>query len=166
MKTNSKSLIFLCVILFSLLAGCDRISLKNLSDSYYVSPSGDDNNSGTINKPWKTIEKVNSIDLNPGDTVFFQGNQVFTGMLKLDSLDAGDENMNVVITSYGGGKAVIDGDSGLALLAEWCDFLEICELEFRGKGRKEGNMTDGVLIKNSNAIQIDQVEVYGFQHSG
>jgi hypothetical protein len=71
---------------------------------YYVSLSGDDSNPGTIDKPWMSIEKVNSIDLNPGDTVFFKGDQVFSGMLKLDSLDSGDENRNIVIASYGEGE--------------------------------------------------------------
>ena len=165
MKTISKSLVLLTVLVVIYLAGCDRLSLMK-SDKYYVSSSGDDNNPGTIEKPWLSIEKVNSVDLNPGDTVSFEGGQVFSGTIKLDSLDAGDENMNLVITSYGVGRAIIDGGKTSALIAERSHFLNIRELEFRGDGRKEGNTADGILIKMSNSVHVDQIEVYGFQHSG
>jgi hypothetical protein len=169
MKIFSAKLILLTVIIISIPVACDRISPKNQSevnDVYYVSQLGEDSNPGTIDKPWMSIDKVNSIELNPGDTVFFKGNQVFSGTLKLDSLDSGDENMNLVITSYGGGRAIIDGGKNSALHAEECSYLNIRELEFRGDGRKEGNVTDGVLIMSSNSMHVDQVEVYGFQHSG
>lgn len=119
-----------------------------------------------MDKPWMSVEKVNSIDLNPGDTVFFQGNQVFSGTLKLDSLDTGDENMNLVITSYGGGRATLDGGKNQAIYVEGCNYLSIRDLKFKGDGRKEGNVTDGVLIMNSNSVQVNQIEVFGFQHSG
>jgi len=169
MKTLSKSFSFLVVILIGLTITCDRIGaakMGNKSQVYYVSPSGEDSNPGTIDKPWRTIDKVNSTDLNPGDMIFFQGNQVFPGTLKLDSLDSGEENKNIVITSYGEGKASINGGKGSALQAEKCSYLTVRNLEFRGDGRKEGNTTDGVLIISSNFVHIDQIEIYGFQHSG
>jgi hypothetical protein len=168
MKIISKKYIFLAVILISIPVSCGRISSKNHTEVnvYYVSQSGDDSNPGTIDKSWMSIDKVNSVDLNPGDTVFFHGDQVFAGTLKLDSLDSGDENMDLVITSYGEGRATLDGGKNSALIAEECSFLDIRNLEFIGAGRKEGNVTDGVFIMSSNSVHIDQIEVYGFQHSG
>ncbi|TFW33737.1 pectate lyase [Massilia horti] len=40
--------------------------------TYYVSPSGDDNAAGTIDKPWKSFAHAQSVAV-PGDTVFFRG---------------------------------------------------------------------------------------------
>lgn len=40
--------------------------------TYYVSPSGNDSNPGTQTSPWKTVNKVNNTNLQPGDTVLFQ----------------------------------------------------------------------------------------------
>lgn len=39
--------------------------------NYYVAKDGDDTNSGTQSRPWKTISKANMI-LKPGDTVYLQ----------------------------------------------------------------------------------------------
>ncbi len=40
---------------------------------YYVSPSGNDSNPGTISQPWKTWGKAfNSTSVQPGDTVYFR----------------------------------------------------------------------------------------------
>jgi Right handed beta helix region len=158
--------ICLMLMVITITTGCDRLSLTNGSHKYYVSSTGDDNNPGTIGKPWLSIDKVNSIDLDPGDTVFFEANQAFKGTIRLDSLDSGNEDMRVVIGSYGDGKAIIDGGKTSAVVAEQTQFLTIRELKFRGDGRKEGNTEDGVLIKMCNSVHIDQIEVYGFQHSG
>jgi hypothetical protein len=159
-------LICLMFIVITIVAGCDRLPYMNRMSRYYVSSTGDDNNPGTIEKPWLSIEKVNSIDLEPGDTVFFEAGQVFTGTIRLDSLDEGNENMPVVITSYGTGISTIDGGTTYAMIAERSHFLSVSDLKFRGEGRKEGNKTDGVIIEEINSVRIDKIEVYGFQHSG
>ena len=44
-----------------------------LATTYYVSPSGNDNNSGTsTGAPWKTLAKVNNTNFSPGDKILFQ----------------------------------------------------------------------------------------------
>jgi hypothetical protein len=163
---KNNSLICLLIVVINIIIGCAQLSLTNELHRYYVSSSGDDNNPGTIEKPWLSIDKVNSVDLDPGDTVFFEANKVFKGTIRLDSMDIGDENMRVVIGSYGDGKAIIDGGKTSALVAERSKFLTIRDLKFRGNGRKEGNTEDGVLIRKSNTVNVDHIEVYGFQHSG
>jgi len=52
--------------------GLTIVSLFELSNAntYYVSKTGNDNNSGTINSPWLTTSKVQSTMVG-GDTVFF-----------------------------------------------------------------------------------------------
>jgi len=48
--------------------------------TYYVDAfSGNDSNPGTIEKPFQTIEKVNQLKLQAGNSVFFAGGQTFKG---------------------------------------------------------------------------------------
>ncbi|OQW46966.1 MAG: hypothetical protein A4S09_16105 [Proteobacteria bacterium SG_bin7] len=50
---------------------------KNLANAtdYYMSPSGNDANPGTLSKPWKTLDRLKTAQaiLQPGDTVYFRG---------------------------------------------------------------------------------------------
>src|SRR5437762_1127026 len=49
-----------------------------LATTYYISPSGNDAAAGTsTSAPWKSITRINSVDLEPGDRVLFQGGQTF-----------------------------------------------------------------------------------------
>ncbi len=48
--------------------------------AYYVANDGDDANDGTSEKtPWKSIDKVNSFKLMPGDCVFFRRGDLWRG---------------------------------------------------------------------------------------
>ena len=91
---------------------------KSLAVTYYVSPSGNDSHSGTsAQTTWRTIDKVNAIDLNPGDKVLFQAGHDYHGNLLLTAEDAGTPKQPVVIGSYGSGRAKIKAgdDSGVAV---------------------------------------------------
>lgn len=46
---------------------------------YYMSPSGNDSNPGTLAAPWKTIDRLHKAQasLRPGDTVWFRGGDYF-----------------------------------------------------------------------------------------
>ncbi|MCX6351855.1 MAG: hypothetical protein NTX03_08325 [Bacteroidetes bacterium] len=77
---------------------------------YYVAAFGNDNFAGTsIAKAWQSITKVNSINFKPGDTLYFEGGKSFKGDIYLDSLDANNPDSIFTITSYGNGRAIIDG---------------------------------------------------------
>ena len=51
--------------------------------TYYVdSAQGQDANSGTsMDAPWKTLGRVNAIDLDPGDRVLFKSGSAWDGQL-------------------------------------------------------------------------------------
>lgn len=53
--------------------------------NYYFSVNGDDKNDGSQNHPLKTIELFNSLKLNPGDSIFFKGEEI-----ALNNLQHGD----------------------------------------------------------------------------
>src|SRR5687768_12732094 len=50
-----------------------------LAVTYYVSAAGDDNAAGTSPQTaWRSIDRVNQVDLNGGDKVLFEGRQTFS----------------------------------------------------------------------------------------
>src|SRR5262245_17985541 len=65
---------------------------------YYFSGSGnDESGNGTKVSPWRTINKFNSLDLNPGDNVFFRAGEIFFGSLALDQNDTGTNSIGELI---------------------------------------------------------------------
>ena len=74
--------------------------------TYYVdSQSGSDSNDGTSeSKAFKTLEKVNDLDLEPGDTVLLKKGSVFEDQaLKFTKEDSGTAEAPVKISTYGNG---------------------------------------------------------------
>ena len=109
---------------------------------------------------------MNDAHLRPGDCVHFRGGRSFAGTMELGRDDSGTLGEKVVVTSYGEGRAVIDGGNGSGLRANGCDHLVVKDLNFVGSGRKSGNTQDGVCILDSQGVEIDRVEVSGFRSSG
>lgn len=166
-----KFILLQCLIIILLLTGCrDNTGVKTdknaIGKCYYVSLSGNDQNIGSITKPWKTLGKINTTDLNPGDTILLEGGALFTGTIFLDSLDSGEESKKVVIGSYGNGRAIIDGANSEGIMVKDCRNFIIRDLIVKGSGRKEGNVTDGIYITGSKNFDVDSLELFGFQHSG
>ena len=151
-----------CMVLFGTCTG----PKGDKSKKYYVSPSGNDDHPGTERQPFRSIIRINQLDLGPGDVVCFEGGRIFRGTLVLDSLDSGDNTRPVKISSYGQGGAVLDGGNGPALRLEGCSYLTVQNLECRGDGRKDGNTDDGIHISGGKFISIEDLEVSGFRKSG
>ncbi|UCC68098.1 MAG: right-handed parallel beta-helix repeat-containing protein [Armatimonadota bacterium] len=148
------------VILGAICGGCANAT------SYYVSVKGNDSNPGTAAQPWRSIAKVNSADLGPGDRVLFAGGETFEGTIRLDKSDSGSPGSRVEVGSYGEGRATINGGNGSGLVAEGCSYLAIRNLTFVGSGRKEGNTESGVVVSDGDGIEVDQVDVSGFRGTG
>lgn len=74
---------------------------------YYIdSGLGNDLNSGTISTaPWKTITKVNSTTLHPGDSVLFNCGQIYPGTLSITA--SGISGSNITFGQYGTGSKPI-----------------------------------------------------------
>ncbi|KPL10729.1 MAG: hypothetical protein AMS26_21170, partial [Bacteroides sp. SM23_62] len=149
----------LCLVVLIFMVSCSNV--------YYISPDGDDNNSGKSQaKAWKTIRKVNETDFSPGSSILFEGDEEFIGTIELTAEDAGNSDKQITISSYAEGVASINGGDKEGMAAKGCDHIIIENLRFKGSGRKSGNTTDGVFIFESDSILIKNIEVFGFQHSG
>ena len=80
----------LCFILSSILSS---------AVTYYVSPTGNDNNSGTsTSTAWRTISKVNSRTLVAGDVVLFERGGTYRGSLYINQ--SGTTASPITISSY------------------------------------------------------------------
>ncbi|MFW5710222.1 MAG: right-handed parallel beta-helix repeat-containing protein, partial [Bacteroidota bacterium] len=89
-------------------------SVKVFATNYYLSNNGNDTNSGiNPSNGWKTINRLNQVELKAGDSVFFHAGHTFTGQIKIKN--SGSSEAPVVITSYGKGtKPVITGAINLS----------------------------------------------------
>ncbi len=134
--------------------------------SYYFSASGNDNNNGSINHPFKTINKLNNLRLYAGDSVNFNGGDTFTGSILIDSLNRGTISKPIIITSYGNGKAIVNSGNTTAVTIYKTAFISLSNLQLIGSGRKKGNTKDGLNINSSKNININNIDVSGFQKSG
>jgi hypothetical protein len=163
MKSFYLALIFIVLNLFSFSA---------FATTYYVSPLGNDANSGTsINDPWQTIAKIDSTTF-VGDTILFLGGNTFAGSMIFTDADTGTSVRPIVIGSYGGGKATISSDTLYAMYVNNAAGFKIKNLICQGSGIST-NRQAGILFymdKDSTSllpyITLDSVEVYGYRFSG
>ena len=166
---NKIRIIIYCISLLMVCYGClnnCKFFRKASGEEYFISPTGDDNNPGTMRRPWKTLQRINQVNLNPGANVFLEGGMVFQGPLLLDSLDKGLPEKKVTVSSYRRGRATIDGRKTEGIIIDNCEHLTVKNLVVKGLGRKDGNVTDGIYVTSSKFFDLDSLEVYGFQHSG
>lgn len=105
LKKKKNTIKILICLIFILSAG------KSESRSYYLSQSGNDNNSGlSSDLAWKTIDKLNSMmkKFLPGDEILFERGSYFTGQIKITV--SGDNENALRFGAYGDGKnPVISG---------------------------------------------------------
>jgi len=134
--------------------------------TFYLSSKGDDSFDGSLEKPWKTIERLNKEPLKPGDRICFEGGTLFPGTILIDSIDISLSPEKFIICSYGKGKAIIDGGDKPGLDIKNAGNFEIRNLIIKGNGRKDGNNSNGVIVSGCADFIIDSIEVYGFRHSG
>ena len=85
------------------------LSLSFGQTTYYLASSGDDTNSGrTSNDPFRTIAKINSLSLRPGDQVLLRRSDTFRGSLQIHQ--SGSSGNPIIIDAYGSGnKPIIAG---------------------------------------------------------
>ena len=80
--------------------------------NFYLSSIGSDSNSGTQDNPWKSLSKLSSKQLSPGDSIFFKKGESFYGHLVVNG--SGSADKPIVFTSYGSGnQPIISGSVGV-----------------------------------------------------
>ncbi|ANQ51740.1 T9SS type A sorting domain-containing protein [Flammeovirga sp. MY04] len=125
-------------------------------DYYLSSVSGSDTNAGTsANSPWKTLSKMNSIQLGPGDRVLFKSNETFRGEFIVNG--SGAEGNPIIITSYGtGSKPIVTGQVGEA---GGGDYMQAILVE-----NNDNIVFDGLEIQNNRTVDrydVDSKKAFG-----
>jgi hypothetical protein len=141
--------------------------------TYYISATGNDNNSGTSSsQAWKTINKINSSAIAPGSIILFEGGSIFYGGIYLDNTDGNDASNPIVFSSYGTGKAIINSGAAMGFYAQNTQGITLSNLIFEGSGAAT-NPTDGVMFYNSltnntrlSNINITNLEVRYYGKTG
>lgn len=132
--------------------------------TYYISAGGSDSGDGSILHPWKNIESINKITLTGGDSVLIEGGKTFDGSVSINA--KGSKGNPVVISSFGTGVAVISSGNLPGIVIDFGQDIEIKNIRLIGAGRKDGNTTNGLDIKNCNQVKLDNIEISGYQKSG
>jgi len=168
--------------MIALLAAVLCAAVTALADDYYFSATGNDTTGeGSQANPWQTIDKLNTLDLNPGDNVYFRAGDMFIGKIMLDVSDSATDPAGtltgapVTLSSFGGDtRPVISSPSDHGLHAVDAGGIEVRGLEFSGGGNvtEASNTTNGLFFENSQShfrlqhVYIDDVVVHGFGEAG
>jgi hypothetical protein len=165
--------IFFAIVILAanifLLSGCQGGGgTSGLGRTYYVDgESGDDRNVGmSARKAWKSIERVNRVEFRPGDKLLFKGNWSYSGTLLFDEKDAGALEKPIFVSSFGNGRAVINGGEATAFRLDGSKYVVVGNMAFVGSGRKSGNNGSGVVLRRTVNVELDMLEVSGFRFSG
>lgn len=123
---------------------------------YYLSSSeGDDLNPGTLQSPWKTLEKISGVSLRPGDAVFFKKGDRFDGHFVVNG--SGSKGQPIVITSYGeGAKPVLTGEAGAEQGGDYREAVYV--------NNHDNLVFDGLEVNNerqSTRTGVRDVDAYG-----
>lgn len=137
-----------------------------LSRAYFISPGGNDRNSGTLHAAFKTIERINKLELHPGDSILFEGDHQYAGSLNIRLYNSGDQLHPLLISSYGKGIATLNSGNETGIFIYKSQWMKIINLKITGSGRKKGNLYSGLALQNSRHIYVDKITVSGFQKSG
>lgn len=97
MRSAIKALYIFCI---ALLMSC---STGEKHKTYFFSNSGNDTNTGlSENDPWKSLSKIDSLILNPGDKILLNRGDVFHGSIFIRH--SGTNQHPITIAAYGNGE--------------------------------------------------------------
>ncbi len=161
MNPKTSTIRIFCFVFLLIMVSC-----KAPDPTFYVNvQTGNDANPGTAEKPFQSIDKVNSLPLQAGNRVLFAGGQTFNGMLRLSGKNGTKENP-LVIGSYGIGRARLNGGTRNAIRADSCSWLQVKNLVLSGNGRLTGNTGSGIEFRRTENCRMDSLETSGFLWSG
>ena len=131
--------------------------------TYYVdSNGGNDSNEGTSEgKAFRTLDKVNALDLEPGNTVLLKKGSVFEDQaLKFTKKDSGTAEAPVKISTYGEGKRPQINTNGHG---KW-------ELNYgtpldNQNHKWKGTVSSSILIEDAEYLEIEGLELTNNRNS-
>ncbi|GAB2478346.1 hypothetical protein GCM10011375_18770 [Hymenobacter qilianensis] len=142
------------------------------ANTYYVSPYGDDNASGTsVSTAWHSLNRVNAGKYQPGDRILLAGGETFKGNIWLRGNSQGTAEKPIIISSYGHGNATIESGAAFGFYGYNMAGIELRRLNFVGSGRLT-NKDSGIQFyldsanTTLNHVRLDSIDVSGYQSTG
>ena len=131
--------------------------------TYFVAPSGSDNNSGTLASPWRTIQQAANT-LQAGDIVFIRGG-TYREHVRLSR--SGTSGRHITYANYRNEKAIIEG-TGLSSIRPYGALVEVDKqsyitlkgLELRNSPR------NGIRVTTGTHVTLEYLTVDGVNDSG
>lgn len=154
------------------------------ADFHFSALGNDTTGDGSLANPWRSITKLNALDLNAGDQVLFRAGDTFAGNILLQSSDSANNAAGIfggtplTFTSYGtGARPIISSPTGHGLRATDVGGLNVRGLEFAGASSLSAitptsNTRIGLLVENAQSnfrqqhVYMDDVVVHGFGEAG
>ena len=163
----------LCVVLSFLLAtGVMGFNVKAAAaTTYYVSTTGNDSGTGTVDNPWKTIQKAMNT-VRAGDSVYVRGGTYNEKITVNTSGNATDGY--ITLQNYPGETPVLDGSnltisSGYSSMLWIADksYIKIIGLEIRNyKTTVKNNLIMGVYVTGaSHDVEIRNCKIHDIQNN-
>lgn len=123
---------------------------------FFVSSSkGSDDNNGSREYPFQTLQKISSIELQAGDTVFFMYGDRFDGHFVVNG--SGSTEAPIVITAFGEGeKPILSGEVGSEEGGDYQEAIYVLN--------HDNIVFEGLEIQNERTVSragIDDVDAYG-----
>lgn len=152
-KQMNKPITVIIAIFFCLSLTCVSYG----QTTYYLdATSGSDTNTGTSSgQAWKSLSKISSAILGPGDQVLFKSGERFDGHFTVNG--SGSVSQPILISSYGSGnKPIISGEVGAS---EGGDYQEAIYVN-----NNDNMIFDGLEIQNERLESrsgIDDKDAYG-----
>lgn len=151
-------------LIFFLSVLCCKAQIENnISRNYYVSPNGNNSNTGSINNPWKTINYGQG-QLSPGDTLYARGGTYVESVYILNS---GTVDKPIVISAFPGEYPIIDGQNSLpnedwgALLTLMGNYIHATGFEVKNSnitGKVRGG--EGVRLRKGIHNKISFMKIH------
>lgn len=158
------------------------LSCEKNNQFFIDSINGNDNNSGSKNEPFYSLEKINDTKLTDGSSIFLANGSMFKGSINLIN------NKNITITNYIGrsesnDKPIIDANGLLsAILIENSSDINISNIHITGNGGNESAnphkliktdlragvlyiVSDNLIHKNLTIDNVDLKNIF-FQDEG
>jgi len=149
------ALTFLFSTIASVYAGMPVVNASETGTTYYVSSvNGSDRNSGTSeNEPFYSLQKINEIELKPGDRVLLEAGSVFNnGYLHIKG--SGSESAPIIIGKYGEGNDPVIAANGQGV---W--YQNYGKALDNSGHRYKGYVSSCILLYDVEYIEISDIEM-------
>ena len=117
MESGKNSIIFYDSPIIDKITILSDTSMRSPQTIYLSSSSGSDDNDGLAKStPWASLDKLNELELVPGDSILFKSGELFLGQLTLFE-ESGSDSKHILIGKYGGElPPVLDGNGYLSTI--------------------------------------------------